>query len=57
MKIRSVVAELFRADGRMGGQTRRSLQLLFAILRTRLQTVINILFFKDNSATEFRNSL
>jgi len=37
-KIRSVAAELFRADTRTERQTRRSWESLFAILRTRLKT-------------------
>jgi len=44
MKIRVVEAEVYNAggdtDGQMDRQTRRSLELLFAILRRRLQTKV-----------------
>jgi hypothetical protein len=46
VKIRPVGAELFHADGRTDGQTDRQtdttqLIVTFAILRTRLQTVVH----------------
>jgi hypothetical protein len=37
MKIHSLEAKLFHADGRIDGQTSQSEQLLFAILQTHLR--------------------